>query len=109
VLTLLSAIPFFPIIVIAAVAALCGIVSYKNPSLGIIIGTIVALPAVVYQSAILGWIYLLVLVAVFFQAFEDWMLICVLYILILTPFAFGGLPLAGWISIVGMICEGTYC
>lgn len=108
VLTLLSAIPFFPIIVIAAVAALCGIVSYKNPSLGIIIGTIVALPAVVYQSAILGWIYLLVLVAVFFQAFEDWMLICVLYILILTPFAFGGLPLAGWISIVGMICAGLY-
>ena len=108
ILALLGAIPFYPIVAILAIASVCAVVSYKSPPLGLIIGTIIALPAVVYQSAVLGWIFLVVLTAVMIQAFEDWMIISTLYILILTPFAFGGLPFAGWISIVGMICASLY-
>jgi len=99
---LLSAIPFYPIYIVFALAAIAGAIASKNPSLGIIIGAAFGIPAVIYQSAIFGWFYLILLVVIQLTVFDDWQLIAALEIFILAPFAFGRLPFAGWLSIAGM-------
>src|SRR4030095_15651832 len=60
------------------------------------------LPSMIYQTPVFGLFYIFVLIAILFEAFEQWKLIAVLEVLVLAPFAFGGLPLAGWITILGM-------
>ncbi len=101
-LILLGTIQFYPIYLVFILAALCGLVAFKKPPIGLIAGVLLGFPAVIYQSSIFGWIYILIIVAVLFEAFDNWMIISVLEILILSPFAFGGLPIAGWITIAGM-------
>jgi SpoVK/Ycf46/Vps4 family AAA+-type ATPase len=61
-----------------------------------------------YQSAVFVWFYLLIVVLILFEAFENWMVIAVLEILILAPFAFRGLPFSGWITITGMAMGALY-
>ncbi len=105
---LLSAVPFFPIYLIIVLAAVCGGLAYFNPPFGLIAGVVLGLPAVMYQSAIFAWFYLLIVVLVLFEAFEQWMIIATLEVLILAPFVFGGFPLIGWITIVGMAMSALY-
>ncbi|MEW6036007.1 MAG: AAA family ATPase [Candidatus Micrarchaeota archaeon] len=99
---LLASIPFYPIYLVFVIAALCGAIAFKAPPIGLILGAVFGLPAILYQSAVFGWFYLLIMVVVLFEAFENWMVIAVLEILVMAPFAFGGLPLSGWITIIGM-------
>ncbi len=101
-LLLLSAIPFYPIYIVFALALVAGAIAYKNPSVGIIIGAVFGIPAVMYQSAVFGWFYLILLVIIQMTVFDDWLLIAALEVFILAPFAFGRLPFAGWLSMVGM-------
>lgn len=101
-LMLLSTIPFYPVYLAFILAALCGLVSVRSPPVGVIAGVLLGLPAVAYQSAVFAWFYLLVIVAVLFEAFEGWLLIAVLEILVLAPFAFRGLAFSGYITIIGM-------
>jgi len=101
-LMLLSTFPFYPIYMIFILAAICAIVAVKSPPVGVIAGAAFAFPAIIYQSAIFGWFYLIILVLVLFQAFEDWLIIASLEIIALAPFAFGGFPFAGYISLIGM-------
>lgn len=105
---LLSAVPFYPIYLVILFAALCGAIASRVPPVGLIIGTVLGLPAVMYQSAVFASFYLLVLALVMFEAFEEWMVIAVLEILILAPFVFGGLPLSGWVAIIGLAMGALY-
>ncbi len=105
---LLSAVPFFPIYLIFILAAICGGVAYKLPPLGLIAGVVLGLIAVIYQSSVFAWFYVLILVAILFEAFEEWMVISVLEILILAPFVFGGLPFSGYLTIIGMGMSALY-
>ncbi len=101
-LMLLSAVPFYPLYLVFLFAAVCGGISFKAPNIGTMIGAILALPAFAYQSAVFALFYIFIMVLILIEAMEQWMLISVLEILVMAPFAFGGLPLAGWISIFGM-------
>ncbi|MBD3210082.1 AAA family ATPase [Candidatus Micrarchaeota archaeon] len=107
-LFLLSAVPFYPVFLIFLMAGLCGGVAYQKPGIGIIIGAILAFPAIIYQTPVFGWFYLLIMVAFFFEAFENWKIISVLEVLILAPFAFSGFPLVGWVSLAGMAIGALY-
>ncbi len=107
-LMLLATIPFYPIYLVFAIAAICGIIATKAPPMGLIGGAVAGLLAVLYQSSVFAWFYLLILVIILFEAFSDWMIITVLEILVLAPFAFGGLPLSGYVSIIGMAVGSLY-
>lgn len=100
-LFLLGSIPFYPVYLVFFIALLCGAIGYKSPQAGVVLGAVLALPAIAYQSAMFGWIYLLVLALVLFKVFDYWAIISVIEILILAPFAFGRL-FFGWITILGM-------
>lgn len=101
-LFLVSTFPFYPIFIVPILALFTGAIAYKMPPIGLIIGFIIGFFAVIYQSSIFGWIYVLVLSLVLFEAFGNWRIISVLAILILAPFALSGFPLIGWIAILGM-------
>jgi transitional endoplasmic reticulum ATPase len=107
-LMLLSTIPFYPVYLVFILAAACGAIAWRMPPGGLIAGVLLAFPSIAYQSSVFGWFYLLILSLILFEAFENWMVISVLEILILAPFAFGGLPYAGWISILGMGVGALY-
>jgi transitional endoplasmic reticulum ATPase len=107
-LLLLSTVNFFPIYIVFILAAACGAVAAKNPPVGMIIGAVLALPGVMYQSAVFAWFYILIIVLILFEVFENWMIIAVLEMLILAPFAFGGLPFSGFITIIGMSMGALY-
>jgi SpoVK/Ycf46/Vps4 family AAA+-type ATPase len=107
-LMLLSTINFFPIYIIIPIALICGAISSKVPPYGIIIGAALGLPGVMYQSAVFAWFYILILVLILFEVFEYWMMVAVLMVLILAPFAFGGLPFSGYVTIVGMAMGALY-
>ncbi|HSB46760.1 MAG TPA: AAA family ATPase [Candidatus Bilamarchaeum sp.] len=107
-LMLLSTVNFFPLYVVIPLAVICGAISSKVPPFGIIIGAILALPGVMYQSAVFAWFYILILVLILFEVFENWMLLAVLEVLILAPFAFGGLPFSGFVTIIGMAMGALY-
>lgn len=101
-LSLLSSIPFYPIYLVPVLAAVCGLIALRTPPGGVVGGALLALPAIIYQSSVFGWFYLIILSAILFEVIENWTVIAVLEILVLAPFAFGGLPLAGWLAIAGM-------
>jgi SpoVK/Ycf46/Vps4 family AAA+-type ATPase len=107
-LMLLSTVNFFPIFVVIPLAVICGAISSRAPHIGLIIGAILALPGVMYQSAVFAWFYILILVLILFEVFENWMMVAVLEVLILAPFAFGGLPFSGFVTIIGMGMGALY-
>jgi len=108
VLMLLSTIAFYPIYLVFIIAALCGAIAFKSPPIGVILGVIFGIPAIIYQSTIFAWFYLLLMALVLYKAFEEWMVIAVLEILILAPFAFGGFPFIGYVSLAGMGIGALY-
>lgn len=101
-LSLLSAIPFYPLAVAFALALGCGAVAYKSPPIGVALGFILVLPALAYQSPIFGWVGLLLLALVFFEVFEHWGEIALLEILVLLPFS-APLAFLGGLIYFGMI------
>ncbi len=105
-LFLLSSIPFYPSYSVPFLAIACGVIAFKYPPGGILLSSLLAFPAVAYQSAIFGWLYLIILAAILFEIYDNWAVIAVLKILILAPFSFGGL-IFGWITILGMAL-GTF-
>ncbi len=107
-LFLISAIPLYPAYLIPVLALLCGLIAYKSPPIGLILGAILAFPAVLYQSPVFGWFYIMILAAILFEAFDNWLLAATLEILVLAPFSFGAFPLFGWISIAGMGIGALY-
>lgn len=107
-LMLLSTFPFYPIYLVLAFALACGAIASKNPPIGVIAGAVLALLSVLYQSSVFAWFYLLILVLILFEAFENWMIIAALELFALAPFAFGGFPLSGWVSLAGMGVGALY-
>ncbi|MBU0592059.1 AAA family ATPase [Candidatus Micrarchaeota archaeon] len=101
---------FYPIYIVFILAAACGAVAWRMPPGGVILGAILLFPAIIFQSSVLGWFYLLILAAIFFQVMEgeNWKIISTLQILIMAPFAFGAIPFAGIISIIGMAIGALY-
>lgn len=106
--SLLTAIPFYPLPVAFILALACGAVGFKNPSIGVTLGFVMALPALSYQSAILGWIGLLVISMVLFETFELWGVIALLEILIFLPFAPFPVSLLGGMVYFGMLIGSFY-
>ncbi|MEW5996913.1 MAG: AAA family ATPase [Candidatus Micrarchaeota archaeon] len=97
-LSLLSAIPFYPLPVALFIALACGIIAFRVPWLGLLIGFVAVLPALAYQSTILGWLGLLLLATVLFEMFGNWGVIALLEIVVLAPFAaFPLSPFSGFI------------
>jgi transitional endoplasmic reticulum ATPase len=102
-LSLLSAIPFYPLAFALILAAACGAIAYKNPPIGVALGFILILPALSYQSAIFGWVGLMLLALVFFEVFEHWGEIALLEVLVLLPFAVFPFSMLGGLIYFGMI------
>ena len=108
-LFLLGAVPFYPVYLVPFIALVCGLISYfSRPPFGTLLGLLLVFPAVIYQSAIFGWLFMLILVIAMFEVFDNWLIISVLEILIAAPFSFGQLPFLGWITIAGMVIAAFY-
>jgi len=108
-LFLLGTAPFYPLYLVPLLALLCGAVAYfTRPTFGLILGLLIAFPAVMYQSALFAWLFLLIIVVALFEAFDHWKIISVLMILVTAPFAFGQVPVFGWITILGMVTASLY-
>ncbi len=105
---LLATIPFYPIYLVPILALACGLVAARLPPAGLILGALLGFFAIIFQSSVLGWFYLLILAIVLFEAFENWKIVAVVEILILAPFAFSGFPLIGWVTILGMAIGSLY-
>ncbi|VVB57558.1 VCP-like ATPase [uncultured archaeon] len=86
-LFLLTLFPFYPLLVAVLLALVCGAAAYYYPPGGTILGVLLALPAVAYQSPLFAWIYLLIISLTLFKAFDDWYLISYLAIIICAPFS----------------------
>ncbi|MBI5227017.1 AAA family ATPase [Candidatus Micrarchaeota archaeon] len=107
-LFLLGAFPFYPLPIVFGLALLCGIVASRNPPIAIILGALLAFPAILYQSPFFGWVYLVMFSILLFEVFENWMIIATLEMLVLAPFAFRSFSLSGWITILGMTAGALY-
>ena len=108
-LFLLGAIPFYPVYLVPVLALLCGAVSYfSRPPFGTLLGLLLAFPAVIFQSSVFGWLFLLIIVVALFEVFDHWLIISVLQILIAAPFSFGALPFLGLVTIAGMLIAALY-
>ncbi len=102
-LSLLSAIPFYPLPIATILAFVCGAIAYKKPPIGVALGFILLLPALSFQSAIFGWVGLMLLALIFFEVFEHWGEIALLEILVLLPFAVFPFSIFGGLIYFGMI------
>ncbi|MBD3397493.1 AAA family ATPase [Candidatus Micrarchaeota archaeon] len=102
-LALLSAIPFYPFELCFLLALACGAVAYKSPPIGVALGFILILPALSYQSAIFGWVGILLLALVFFEVFENWGEIALLEVIVLLPFALFPLSLFSGLVYFAMV------
>ncbi|MCC7552218.1 AAA family ATPase [Candidatus Micrarchaeota archaeon] len=86
-LCLLLSFPFFPQIISLCTSLIIGYIGSKKPSFAVLLGILIAFPAVAYQSAMFAWLFLLVISITLFQMFKNWHIIAILEILILAPFA----------------------
>ncbi|MFA5411864.1 MAG: AAA family ATPase [Candidatus Micrarchaeia archaeon] len=86
-LSILSAIPFYPLPVAFVAALVCGVIAFKAPHFGVALGVLLVLPALAYQSTILAWIGLLLFALVLFEMFDNWGVIALLEVVCLAPFA----------------------
>ncbi|MBI5223768.1 AAA family ATPase [Candidatus Micrarchaeota archaeon] len=106
-LALIGTTHFFPTYLTVAFALACGIIAYKAPHIGTLLGVIISLFGVMYQSPVLTWPYLLLVALTFFTFVESWLTIATLEILIASPFAVS-LPYQGWLTILGMSLAALY-
>ncbi len=108
VLFMLGAVPFYPFYIVPVIALICGLVAYRSPPFGTIIGLILVFPAIIFQSPVFGWVFLLIIAFALFESFEHWKIISVLEVLIAAPFSFGQFPLLGWVTVAGMAISTLY-
>ncbi|MEM4272368.1 MAG: AAA family ATPase [Candidatus Bilamarchaeaceae archaeon] len=107
-LSLLTAIPFYPLPVAFVLALACAAVAIKKPPIAVALGFLFVMPALSYQSAIFAWVGLLLLAAIFFEVFENWGEIALLEMLVLLPFAAFPLSLLGGLVFFGMLIGSFY-
>jgi len=101
-LGILSVAPFYPPYIIPFLAMIAGAIAYKRPPLGVIFSTFLALFSFSYQSTVFGWVFLLVLAFVLFEAWEYWGILAALQILVFLPFAPFPISLLGGFIYLGM-------
>lgn len=101
-LGILSAAPFYPPYMILFLALIAGAIAYKKPPIGVIFSTFLALFSFSYQSTVFGWVFLLVLAFVLFEAWEHWGILAALQILVFLPFAPFPISLIGGFIYLGM-------
>lgn len=86
-LFVLLSFPFYHQVISIVLACIIGYIGSKKPSLAVLLGILLAFPAVAYQSAMFAWLFLLVISITLFQMFKNWRIIAILEVLILAPFA----------------------
>ncbi|MEM3030276.1 MAG: ATP-binding protein, partial [Candidatus Micrarchaeia archaeon] len=86
-LFLFLAFRFYPIYVVPLLVLGVFAVAYRTPPFGTIAGVLLAFPAVLHQSPVLAWFFLLIVTATLFEAFAYWYIIAFLEIVVLAPFA----------------------
>ncbi len=103
-LFILSAIPFFPIYLVPIIALICGATAYaKKPYVGTFLSILLAFFAMLYQSPVLGLVFLLVVAATLFEMFKKWAIISALEVFIFAPFAPFPLSLLSGFVMLGMV------
>ncbi|MEM4707278.1 MAG: AAA family ATPase [Candidatus Anstonellales archaeon] len=107
-LGILSVAPFYPPYIIPILAIIAGGIAYKKPPLGVILSTFLALFSFSYQSTVFGWVFLLVLAFVLFEAWEYWGIIAALQILVFLPFAPFPISLLGGFIYLGMVLAALH-
>jgi len=107
-LMMLTTIKFYPLPLVFLLAIVAGAIAYFKQPFGVITSFIFALPAIIYQSPSLGWIFTLTTAVVMFEVFENWLLIAILQILIFAPFSFSAFPFIGSLSTIGMVAAAYY-
>jgi SpoVK/Ycf46/Vps4 family AAA+-type ATPase/intein/homing endonuclease len=101
-LFLIGSAPFYPIYIVPLLAFVCGFVAYRKPQIAVLLGMLLALPAIIYQSPVFGLLFLLIFALAMFEVWQSWMIVAALEVLVLAPFAFPQFPVFGWITILGM-------
>ncbi|MEM4366516.1 MAG: AAA family ATPase [Candidatus Anstonellales archaeon] len=86
-LFLYSAVPYYHLILVVALALVVGALAVKNALIATLALYILAAPSFIYQSSGWGWIYLLALSLVFFKYSTHWDIIIVLTMIICSAFA----------------------
>ena len=77
---------FYPFLAIPFILIAVGAVAFRSAPFGTIVATAIAFPAVAYQSPLFAWLFMAILAAVMFKAFETWKLISLLFVLVCSPF-----------------------
>jgi len=86
-LFLLLSFPFYPTLLVPFLAISVGVIAYKSPRFGTLIGILLAFPAIAYQSPVFAWVYVLIVAITLFEFLTSWSIISFLEIAILAPFA----------------------
>ncbi|NYZ78864.1 AAA family ATPase [Candidatus Micrarchaeota archaeon] len=85
-LFLLLTFPLYPLWLIPFILIIVGFVAYYHAPAGTILGTLVAFPAVAYQSPLFAWFFTLVISITLIGSFTYWHVISLLFIVVLAPF-----------------------
>lgn len=108
-LFILSAIPFFPLFIVPILAIICAIPAYyEKQYVGTLLSVLFALLAFSYQSAALGFVFVLVVALTLFEMFTKWAVISALEILIFAPFAPFPLSLLSPFVMLGMVIAALH-
>ncbi|MEM4389690.1 MAG: AAA family ATPase [Candidatus Micrarchaeia archaeon] len=86
-LFLLLAFAFYPLYLIPLLVLAVFAIAYRSPPFGTIAGVLLAFPAVMHQSPVFAWFFLLIITITLFEAFAYWYIISFLEIIVLAPFA----------------------
>lgn len=85
-LFLLITFPLYPIWLIPFIVIVVGFIAYHHAPFGTIASTIVAFPAVAYQSPLFAWFFTMVISITLIGSFAYWHVISLLFITVLAPF-----------------------
>ena len=77
---------FYPIFILLMLTLIIFLIALKHPAIATIIGMIINLPAIGYQSAVFAWLSLLGIALTLFKT-NRWRVISFLLIIIFSPFA----------------------
>ncbi len=108
-LGILSAIPFYPLVLVPFISLIPAYIAFSfKPAAGIIVSATLALPSFFYQSTIFAWIYLLIYAVVLFEAWENWETIALLSVIISLPFTPFPISLLGGFVYLIMLISSFY-
>jgi len=86
-LFLLLAFRFYPAYILPLLILGIFAIAYRSPPFGTIASMLLAFPAVLHQSPVFAWFFLLIVTITLFEAFTYWYIISFLEIVVLAPFA----------------------